>query len=167
MRELYRNPIFYYLLIPVLVALWPLLVWGVYLPRAERDQENEQALYVEAQTCIVDILKLDPDRINIAIDVNQVAEEFSYGSAVDRVANLCKIPASSWTSSAGNIIKSQNKKRQDAMVKLTNVSIAQAAKFLWTMQVTWATLSCEKVKLTKKKGLPDQWDVDFTFTYYY
>jgi hypothetical protein len=166
MREIYRNPIFYYLLIPVLVALWPLLVWGVYLPRAQQNQKNEQSLYFEGERCIDDIRILDPDRLE-RVDPNQVFVEFSYGSAVDRVANLCKIPASNWTSSAGNIIKSQNKKRQDAIVKLTNVSIAQAAKFLWTMQVTWATLSCEKVKLTKKKGLPDQWDVDFTFTYYY
>ncbi len=165
MREIYRNPIFYYLLIPVLVALWPLLVWGVYLPRAQRNQKSEQASYIEAQTCIVDILTLDPDRLKI--DVNQVSLEFSYGNAVDRVANLCKIPASNWTSSAGNIVKYQKKQRQDAMVKLTNVSIVQAARFLSTMQITWATLNCEKVKLTKKKGVPDQWDVDFSFTYYY
>ncbi len=166
MREIYRNPIFYYLLIPVFVALWPLLVWSVYLPRAQRSQKNEQAQYIEGQTCIVEVLTLDPDRLKI-VDVNQVSLEFSYGSAVDRVANLCKIPASNWTSSAANIVKYQAKQRQDAMVKLTNVSIVQAARFLSTMQMTWATLSCDKVKLTKKKGSPDQWDVDFSFTYYY
>jgi hypothetical protein len=167
MREIYRNPIFYYLLIPGLVALWPLLVWGVYLPRAQRNLENDCRLLIDGQTCIVEILRLDPGRLDIIVDANQVTQEFSYGSAVDRVANLCKIPASNWTSSAGNIIKSQNKKRQDAMVKLRDVSIVQAARFLSTMQMTWATLNCEKVKLTKKKGLPDQWDVDFSFTYYY
>lgn len=166
MRAIYRNPIFYYLLIPVLVALWPLLVWSVYLPRAQRSQADEQSLYFDGENCIDEIKTLDPDRLE-RVDPNQVFLEFSYGSAVDRVANLCKIPASSWTSSAGNIIKSQNKKRQDAMVELTNVSIFQAAKFLWTMQVTWATLTCEKVKLSKKKGAPDQWDVDLSFTYYY
>jgi hypothetical protein len=167
MQEIYRNPIFYYLLIPVFVALWPLLVWGVYLPRAERERENDCRLYVEGQKCIVEILTLDPDRLKIDPDIDQVSLEFSYGSAVDRVANLCKIPSSNWTSSAANIIKSQSKKRQDAVVKLTGVSIVQAARFLWTMQTTWATLNCEKVKLTKKKGLPDEWDVDFSFNYYY
>jgi hypothetical protein len=167
MREVYRNPIFYYLLIPVLVALWPLLVWGVYLPRARENQKKEQSLYIDGQTCIVDILTLDPGRLDFAVDVNQVSLEFSYGSAVDRVANLCKIPSSNWTSSAGNIVKYQKKRRQDAMVKLTGVSIVQAARFLSTMQMTWATLNCEKVKLSQKKGLPDQWDVDFSFTYYY
>jgi hypothetical protein len=38
MREVYKNPMLYYLLIPVLVGIWPLLVWGVYLPRAEQDR---------------------------------------------------------------------------------------------------------------------------------
>jgi hypothetical protein len=160
MREIYRNPIFYYLLIPVLVALWPLLVWGVYLPRARENQKKEQSLYIDGQTCIVDILTLNPDVLKIDPDIDQVSLEFSYGSAVDRVANLCKIPSSNWTSSAGNIIKYQK-------VKLTGVSIVQAARFLSTMQMTWATLNCEKVKLSQKKGLPDQWDVDFSFTYYY
>jgi hypothetical protein len=26
-------------------------------------------------------------------------------------------------------------------------------------------LTCDKIKLTKKKGLPDQWDVEMTFWY--
>jgi hypothetical protein len=167
MREIYRNPILYYLLIPLLVALWPLLVWGVYLPGAKRQQDRDQSLYTDGQTCIVEILTLDPGRLNSA-DTSRVAlEEFSYGSALDRVANLCKIPASNWTSDAGNIISPQGKKRQDAVVKLSNVTIVQAAKFLSTMQISWATLECDKIKLTKKKGLPDQWDVDLFFTYYY
>ena len=53
-------------------------------------------------------------------------------------------------------------------VKLTGVSIVQAAKFLWTIQSMWPTgCTCENVKLQKKKGMPDQWDVDFSFLYYY
>jgi hypothetical protein len=53
-------------------------------------------------------------------------------------------------------------------VKLTNVSISQAAKFLWTIQSMWPNrLTCENMKLQKKKGMPDQWDVEFSFLYYY
>jgi hypothetical protein len=114
-----------------------------------------------------DILRIDPDR-PIRTTENQVPTEFSYGAEVTRAANLCKIPTSNWTSAAGNIIVSSGKKRQDARVKLTNVSISQAATFLWTIQSTWLPrLTCENVKLQKKKGMPDQWDVDFSFLYYY
>lgn len=166
MREIYRNPIVYYLLIPLLVGIWPLLVWGVYLPRAEDDREKERALCIEGQTRIVEILQVDPDRIEL-MDANNVTREFAYGSEVDRVANLCRILAGNCSINASNIILSQGKKRQDARVKLTNVSIVQAAKFLYTIQSMWVNLTCENIKLTKKKGMPDQWDVDFRFVYYY
>jgi len=166
MREIYKNPMFYYLLIPVLVGLWPVLVWGVYLPRVERDQEVEQGLLIEGQTQIVDILRLDAGRLNFA-DANDVAGEFSYPSAVDRVANLCRIPASNCTYQAGSIITSAGKRRQDARIKLTDVSIVQTAEFLYTIQARWVHLTCEKVKLTKKKGMPDQWEVDLDMVYYY
>ena len=32
MRDLYKNPIFYYVLVPILAGLWPLLVRGVLPP---------------------------------------------------------------------------------------------------------------------------------------
>lgn len=166
MREIYRNPVLYYLLIPVLVGLWPLLVWGVYLPGSEHQREVEQALYVEGQTNIIDILRIDPDRVNAA-GSRQVALEFSYGSAIDRVANLCKIPSSNWNHSTSKTITYEGKKRQDAMVYLKDVSIVQAAKFLSLIQSTWVNLNCQKVKIEKKKSMADKWDVDFTFSYYY
>jgi len=166
MREVYRNPMLYYLVIPLLVGLWPLLVWGVYLPRAEQSREVEGGLCVEGQNYVIEILKIDPDRPNMQ-DKSQVREDFSYGSAVQRVANLCKIPASNCPYTVGKPIISGGKKRQNAEVKLTNVSISQAAKFLSTIQSMYVTLQCESVKLTRKKGMPDQWDVDFRFQYYY
>ena len=166
MREVYKNPILYYLLIPVLVGIWPLLVWGVYLPRAAYQRGIEGSLCVQGQVDVNDILTIDPDR-PIRTTKNLVPAEFSYGAAVDQAANLCKIPPSNWACAAGNIPAS-GKKRQDARVKLTGVSIARAANFLWTIQsMRPSRLTCENVKLQAKKGMPDQWDVDFSFLYYY
>ncbi len=164
MRELYRNPMLCYLLIPVLVGMWPLLVRCVYLPQAQRSAETEYNLYIEGQNHIIDILQIDPDRLKFA-DVNEVSGEFSYVSAVDRVANLCRIPPTSCT--AGNVVTISGKRRQDAKVKVTDVSIVQAARFLSTIQSMWVNLTCEKVKLTKNKGMADQWVVDYSFVYYY
>ena len=166
MREIYKNPMFYYLVIPVLVGLWPLLVWAVYLPRTERVQEIERGLLIEGQTQIVDILRIDPGRLNFT-DANDVGGEFSYGSAVDRVANLCRITASNCNYNAGNIIPSGGKRRQDARVKLSDVTIVQTAEFLSMIQSRWVNLTAEKIKLTKKKKIPDQWEVDLDLLYYY
>ena len=167
MREVYKNPMLYYLLIPVLVGLWPLLIWGVYLPRAEQSREIEGGLCVEGQSRAIDILVFDPDRLIVQDDKGRIATPFDYATAVARVANLCQIPSINCPFSISGQMVSGGKKRQDARVELKNVGIAQAAKFLWTMQSMWATLQCEDVKLTKKKGTPNQWDVDFRFIYYY
>jgi len=156
----------YYFLAPLLVAVWPLLVWAVYLPRTQEDWEKDKVLFDEGQVHIMDILRLDPDRLDYAGD-SEVSGEFSYAKEIDRVATLCKIPAGKCDYSAGSIVDSGNKRKQQARVKLTDVNIVQAATFLSRIQSTWVKLTCDKVKLTKDKGLPDQWDVDFTFWYYY
>ncbi len=33
-KEIYKNPMFYYILVPALAAFWPVIIWGVYLPGA-------------------------------------------------------------------------------------------------------------------------------------
>jgi len=166
MRGIYKNPMLYYVLIPVLVGLWPLLVWGVYLPQARNDLRKEGSLCIEGETCVIDILRIDPDRPNMQ-SKGPGMREFSYISAVDQVANLCKIPSSSYILTAGNINPSEVRKRQDARIKLTNVGVVQAAKFLSNMQSMWIALQCQDAKLQRKKGVPDQWDVDYRFLYYY
>jgi hypothetical protein len=166
MRDIHRNPIVYYLLIPVLIGMWPLLVWAVYLPRAEQNCDADYSLLIEGATNIMEILEVDPQRMNKA-DPNHVAGEFAYARAVDREANLCGIVPSNHSSSVQNPITMGGKKRQDAMVKLKDVGIVQACRFLSAMQSTWVNLTCDKIELSKAKGMPDQWDVDLHFIYYY
>jgi len=164
MREIYRNPMLYYVLAPILVAAWPLLVRFMYLPAAERSSRQEQALCLEGQACILEVLKFDPERLTFT-GSPEVSGEFQYAKAIDRVANLCAIPSSSYNYSAGSIITANNKKSQQARVSLTNVGIVQAATFVSTIQSMWVNLKCDKVKLTKKEGMPDQWDTEMTFWY--
>jgi hypothetical protein len=166
MQDIYKNPMLYYVLIPVLVALWPLLVWAVYLPGAEQQLETDAGLFYEGRAQIDGILEIDSDRLNFA-DANDISGEFSYASAVDRVANLCRIPPSDSSYNAGNIIETSGKRRQDAKIKLTDVSITQVAQFFHTLESRWVNLTCEKIKLTKQKGMADRWTADFDFIYYY
>ena len=166
MREVYKNPMLYYVAIPVLVGLWPLLVWAYYLPRAEHSRDVEGGLCVQGQTDVIEILKIDPDRLNPG--KGQVTTEFSYVGAVERVGNLCKMPATSVAYSAGQTqTLTGGKKRQDARITLTNVSITKPAMFLYTIQSMWTLLNCESLNLTKQKGMPDQWNAEFRFLYYY
>ena len=48
MRDLYKNPILYYVLVPVIVGLWPLLVWAIYIPEAQNNVQEHMSKYQEA-----------------------------------------------------------------------------------------------------------------------
>jgi hypothetical protein len=123
-------------------------------------------LYGDAQNLIVELIEKDPDRLTAARE-SQKLGKFTYAEAVDRVANLCRIPSGSLDLTTGNIVTSAKRETQQARVGLSDVSIVQAAKFLSTIQAMWVSLTCDRVKLSKKQGMPDQWDMDLSFKYDY
>ena len=42
MKDFYKKAFFYYLIAPLIVAFWPLLLWAVYLPFSQRAWEREK-----------------------------------------------------------------------------------------------------------------------------
>jgi hypothetical protein len=166
MKQIYKNPTLYYIIAPVVAALWPLLVWGVYLPSARHNWHVESSQYNKAQDVIKEILALDSERLTFTDSQNDTAE-FDYASAIDKTSRLCGIPPTDYKLNSGIVITTAGQKSQSAKVTLKQVDIAKFAKFLSTLQLRWANLQCTQVKLTKKKGLPDSWDVDLEFKYYY
>jgi len=165
-RDIYKNPFFYYIFVPIVVALWPLFVWGVYLPNAKNNWKDDKSQYIEAQKIIKEILDTDRDRLEFA-DPNRTTTEFDYAIAVEKVAGLCRISPANYRLSSGIIITSGGQKSQTANVLLKEVDIKRFARFLSTIQLRWANLQCTRVNLKKKKGLPDTWDIDLDFKYYY
>ncbi len=166
MKDIYKNPILYYIAVPVIVGLWSLLVWAIYLPAAEENIKNQQEQYREAEGIMMEILTLDPDRLEF-VDPNDTDAEFTYANAIREVALKCGIPPSKYELNSGMIISSREQKSQNAKVDLKQVDIVTFANFISMIQFRWADLQCERVKLTKKKGVPDMWDVDIEFKYYY
>ena len=166
MREIYKNPMLYYVLAPILVLLWPLLVWGLYLPEAQSEWDRDKASAEEAKALILDIVEKDPKRLDVVKDARSLGK-FTYAEAVDRAANLCRIPSGSVDLRTGNMRPSGGNQTQHAHVSLTDIGIVQAARFLSTIQSTWVNLTCERVKLSAKEGMPDQWDMDLDFDYDY
>jgi len=164
MKDIYRNKTFYFVVGAVVLALWPLLMGAVYLPRAEKAFDNEREQYRKAEKTIMQILEVDPDRL----DYKETAagEEFDYASAVEKVASSHNITANKYKFSSGMIIKSGGRKTQSAKIVLDDVSILQIAKFLSTMETRWSDLECSSVKLTKSKATPDGWKADLDFKYY-
>lgn len=166
MKDIYKNPIAYYIVIPLVIILWPLLVWAVYIPRAEQSWDTEKNTYIDAQVTMAVILALDPDRLEAA-DPKTGAVKFDYMTIIDKVASACGIPFQNYTINSKPARTSKGQKTQAAKVILKPVDITTFARFLSKLQVTWANLQCEKVSLTKQKGTPDTWKIDLDFKYYY
>jgi len=166
MKDIFRNPVFYYILAPVIVCLWPLLVWAIYLPAAEEKGMDQREQFKRAEEIMMDILTLDPDRRDYA-DANDVEIEFKFDKEVAKVASTSKIPATKWDLNASAPQTSGGQKVQSATVSLKQIDVVKFAEFLSTIQLRWANLQCNRVKLTQKPGLPDIWDVDIEFKYYY
>jgi len=166
MKKIYKEPMLYYILVPIIAALWPLFVGGIYLPRAERELENGIKQYRAAEKVIEAILTLDPARLEFSGSAKS-ADEFDYAIVVEKVAGLCKIPSTSYRLSSGRITTTKGQKSQSAKVILKDVDITRVARFLSAIQLRWSDLQCIRLKLTRKKGLPDTWDADIDFKYYY
>ena len=165
MKDIYKNPTFYYILVPAIVALWPLLVWAMYLPNAEQRLDTDINQYEKAQQRIASILTLDADRLDLANA--KTGAEFDYVNEVYKFAAQSGIPQANCKINSGIIIKTGGQKSQSAKVTFKEVDIVKFARFLSAIQLRWANLRCTEVRLTKKKGMPDAWDVDLNFKYYY
>ncbi|MHC4132888.1 MAG: hypothetical protein ACYSSP_01350 [Planctomycetota bacterium] len=165
MKDLLKNPILYYILVPVLIGFWPLLVGTVYLPKSQTNWEDMKGQYLEAQITIQEILQLDPDRLEFARSANK-DEDFDYATAVVNVASKHGIPPAQYSLNSKGIVTTKGQKTQNARISIKEVDITKFTQFLSTLQLQ-PGIQCTNIKLTKKKNAPDSWDVDLEFKYYF
>lgn len=166
MKEIYKNPIFYYIVTPIIVGLWPLLVWAVYLPNSQDGLVADMINYNEAQTAISEILSLDPGRVKVK-KTGKGTVDFDYGREVHKVTNKFKILSNSYELTSNPPRTTRGQKTQDARITLKGISIKKFAQFFATIQARWPELQCVTLKLTKQKDLPDAWRVEMKFKYWF
>jgi hypothetical protein len=159
MKDLHKNPVLYYVLIPLLVGLWPLLMWFKYLPQAQENLVQQKQDMAKAHELISEILTMDPDRLAYAKDSQGESVEFTYGRAINQAAKTCGIKTP--------VLREDRKtvKGQGAGVTLASVDIVKCSRFLSTLQMHWNKLQCTQISLTKQKGLKDSWKVSLRFNY--
>jgi hypothetical protein len=163
-KDFYKKSIFYYILVPAVLALWPLSVAIVYLPHTRQAYTKEQKSYKDANEAMFSILSIDPGRSGSS-DAKADAGVFAYAVVIGDVARSCGIPTPSISSQPTRMI--DNRKTQEATVILQKVEIAAFANFLSSLQKRWSNLECESIILDKQKGLPDDWKSTVKFRYYF
>ncbi len=165
MKDILRQPTLYYIAVPALLFLWPLLMWFVYLPRTADTWEKEKKIYAEAHKTATKILTLDPERLTYGD--KKKSPGFDYTAAIDAAARKLAITSANYTISSKPIRRSEGRRTQDCQIIINEIDITRLAEFLSNLQVTWANLQCQKVTLTKKQGLKDAWKIDLSLKYYY
>jgi hypothetical protein len=166
MKDILKNPVLYYIAVPVLVSLWPILVFAVYLPQAKTNKQTQIEMYKKGQDVIEQIRTLDPDRLK-PTGPNDTEVTFTYDIAVNQIAVLCNMPASQYTLNPTMPQTTGGQKTQTAKVSLKQVDITTFAKFLSLIQTRWPGLQCTNLKLDTKENMPDVWDIIIDFKYYY
>jgi len=163
---LQKYSIYIYVIVPVLIAIWPALVLAMYLPSAQEKLNDDISAYTDANDIMLDILLLAPERVEPE-DPGKEKIEFSYDNVVVEVAASCGIHPTQCKWNTGPINDLKGSKTQTASVTLSKIDITSFAKFLSVIQSSWPKLVCNKVKLTRKPNTPDEWDIIIEFKYFY
>jgi hypothetical protein len=166
MKDLLKNRILLYILIPILTALWPIWLSTISIPAAKANWTYNKKQYVDSQKLFNQILDLDSGRLELAGDGKET-KRFSYAQAVEQAAKSCGISPANYTLSSGVPMKVGGQEVQSADVTLKKLDIARFAKFLDTIQLRWPNLQCSQLKLTKIKGKENSWKCNLKFKYYW
>ena len=166
MKDLIRNPIFYYIIVPVIVAIWPIWLATAGNASAEKKFDKELKQFKEAEKIIANILKLDPQRLDYA-KAKKKSAEFDYAIAVDQATKLCNISPTSYRLSYGPVIRSRGgQSNRDATMVINKIDIERFTRFLSLIQFRWPNLQSTNLTLTKQKEAKDLWKADVRFKYY-
>jgi len=165
-KEIYKKPIFYYVLVPIVFGLWPIWLFTMGLPGSKKSLDKEINDYTEARKLIGEVLDLDPQRLDYA-KTKKTGESFDYTTAIDQATRVCKILPTDYKISSSPIrtIKG-GQKNQDAAMTIDKIEIEKLTRFLSVMHMRWSSLQCTNLTLAKIKGEKDAWKVDMRFIYY-
>jgi len=166
MKDYYKNPNFYYILIPVAAMLWAVLARAVLLPETDSQWQKQVQENKKARSIITKILALDPDRINYAQQKDKVVE-FEYSTSVEQFAKACRIAPSNYKLTGRSIVKRGDKKIKTGDLTINSVDIETFATFLSSMLIRWPDLQCNQLNFTKLKTAKDLWKVRIKFAYNY
>lgn len=164
MRDYYKNPNFYYIMVPVLACIWVIFASTVSLRAANNKWDKQKKEYDRSQELITKILTLDPERLNYESQ-KAGSSEFDYSSAVEEIAKLCKISSSNYSLRGGKALKRRGKSTKTANITIDIIDIEKLAQFLSQILMRWPNLECDVLSITKQKKAKDAWKATMKFTY--
>lgn len=165
-KDLLKNPDTYFVILPILAALWALGAGLVFYPKSVKAWDRQKAEYAEAEILIGDILQMEPERLQFQPQEGQ-STEFDYVNEVDRFAKEFGIPTGDYTLTVRQSQRTKGSMRKSADLTFRSVKIETLARFVSAMLFRWSDLQCEQLTLDKVGNAKNEWKVKLRFTYYY
>lgn len=166
-KEYLKNPIFYFIAVPAVLAIWVVLAMFVFYPSSIRNWEKQKQEYQQAQQLLKEILTIEPQRLTYKAKKDGAAEGFDFTYVVNEFATTFSIPSSDFVLSTRGQTRRAGKLARSAVLSIKSIDIEKMAKFLSTMLVRWPDLQCEMLAIEKLPNAKNLWKVDMTLTYYY
>ena len=166
MRDLHKQPNFYFIVIPVIAAIWAVTAGALSLPTANDKLERKSSDWEDSLPLIEDILKMDPGRLNLNVKT-EGSDDFDYAVTVADFAEEYKIPETGYSLRVSKAVVKGGQKTKTADMSIDSVSIVQFTRFISGLLYKWPEMQMDTLKLTKLKEGPDAWKVDLKLTYAY
>ena len=163
----YKNPMLYYIAVPVVAGLWAVLAGLVFYPDSIKTWESEKADYAAVEKRIKQLVELQPKRLAYKVDGKAKSEDFDFTNTIDDFAQLFSISPSNYSLNVRAETKRAGRKTRSAAITIKNIEIERASQFISAMLVRWTDLKCESLGLERVKNTKNRWKVDMKLTYYY
>jgi len=166
MKDILKNPNFYYIAAPAAAAVFTLLAAFVFYPGAVNQWQDNKTEFNNSKELADKLLALQPDRL-LAAGQAAAGETFDFTVVVNDFAKTFSISPANYTTSVKGEVKKQGKLARSATLSIKTIGIENLTKFLSTMLARWPDLECDVLSLDKGKAGKDDWKADITLTYYY
>ena len=163
----FKNPNVYYILVPVLAAIWAVTAGLVSYPKSVKAWQDSQAEYEKAQGLIDQLATLQPERLAYKVDKTVQSEDFDFTKTINEFAAALSIPPSSYNLTVRSEANRAGRRTRSATVSIKSIDIEKLAQFVSALLLRWPDLKCDTLSFSKIKGAKNNWQADISLTYFY
>lgn len=167
MNKTLKNPNFYYIVIPVLAALWALMAGLGFYPKSVQVWDDSKEEYNKSKTLIEKLIALQPKRLEYQVDESQQSDKFDFTRTINDFAEVFSISLSNYNLNVRLETKRAGRRVQSASMSIKTIDIENLAQFLSGLLLRWPDLKCEMLSLEKLKNSKNAWKAEMSLTYYY
>ena len=167
MKQAFKNPNTYYILVPAVATVWALLAGAVFYPQSVKawDETKDQAL--QSEELIDQLVTLQPKRLAFKVDESSDTQEFDFSKTINEFAGVFGISPSNYNLTVRGETRKAKRRARSASMSIKTVDIETLSQFLSALLLRWPDMNCEVLSFEKIKNTKNNWSATLSLTYYY